>query len=184
MSPKGKSGAVPSVLSESSPSLPKGLATIFFLILGTLPLEAAADYFAPPTQCPAPASYNMGTFVNGDFEASGGSLSGWHGMAGGPGLGGQDLWQVGANHGATLWTRCISMPGPFGDEPMAAAGESELGQTIDIPSNASYISLSYYNEGQVMEYMMLSYPNNSGSYLCCSLPVTGSWATQTLSIPL
>jgi hypothetical protein len=96
-------------------------------ILGMCGAAAVGQVPGPP---PVPPHYNMGSIVNGDFEANGGSLDGW--------AGGRRVVTVGADHVA--WLDAI---GFFDPEWGWMEGVETLSQRIIVPSNATYLTFVF-----------------------------------------
>ena len=134
-----------SILMTSSGSCP----------INILPLEISFGTTPPPPPAtpdppPAPASYQMGTIANGNFEASGGSLDGWSVSA-------YDESSVQAttltsDHSDTvakLHSEGHWEPGPF-IEPEYWGGSCSMSQEIYVPVDADEITFTYCTREQIL----------------------------------
>lgn len=120
--------------------------------------QAAAD--PPTTAPPSPADYSMGTVVNGDFEAEGGSLSDWsQSTTSSWGIFGNacvvTAEDIAAGHTARLhsegiWSEDPLGPGGPGPQYRCESGNVTLAQTVYVPADATRLQFVYctrYSQG-------------------------------------
>ena len=136
---------------------------------------------------PVPDDYQMGTIVNGDFEANGGSLDGWSGS----GYINSSVTTQTLSNGHTDTAARLHAEGEWYDDPMMMdrmyeGGYCTLSQEIFIPVDADELTFTYATQEQIL----LSSGDSTATVWLGSdwsdrqtLDYTENWSTYTLSIP-
>ncbi len=102
-----------------------------------------------PGPAPGPALYHMGTVVNGDFEAAGGSLNGWGTYAEeNSTVTVETLENDRTDHAAKLhsegeWWWHEPAPGMHGEEWEYVSGSASISQTVYVPLDATELTFAY-----------------------------------------
>ena len=177
-------GALGSAIDDGSELHPIILPPLA-IVPGGGPVDPPTPITDPP---PVPVSYNMGTIVNGDFEAGGGSLNGWdeyagydYGYGNNSSVGTQTLTNGHSDTVAVLHSEGVYEPmGPYMEY---MGGYCTISQEVYVPVDATELTFTYASQEQILLAEGSTNARVSLGGETETLDIAGNWTTVTLPVP-
>lgn len=163
--------AFPTRLAIESAFSQPAWATAALAVLVWLAGFAAQSAIAAAPAPPTPPSYNMGSIVNGNFEAGGGSLNGWQQSSWGGGCGVQTF---GTNHAASL--------DAYADQ-MVGGGQAKIWQNVLFPADAQYLTFTCFTQIDGFGAGVLNLGNTWYSIWNGAYDLANVWRALAVQIP-